>query len=409
MTPDGEAVLRGHVLPARAAARDAELPGAPARGGGDLARAARRRRAAGRADRRRAAQRRPASAVDASRSRRRSCAQAVRGIARDLRAGVRRLRPRAEVPGRVDARVPPAPRRRRRRSRWSRRRSTGWPPAACTTSSAAASTATRSTTAGSSRTSRRCSTTTPLLASTYLHAWVVTGRERYREVVEETLDYMLRELRFPDGGLRVGAGRRHGRRRGADLHVDAGRGGGRRASAPSCSSRSSTGAHRARRARARAARSACSPRATRGRSRFATTRRSRRGTGSRSRRSRRRGYRLERDDWLDAARELGEFLLGPLSADDGRLLRSIRDGRTSGSGFLDDYANVAHGLIELHVATGELRWLLEARRLALLAVELFADDEHGGFFLSPADGDARVPRTKDLQDTPIPSGNSMLA
>ena len=53
------------------------------------------------------------------------------------------------------------------------------------------------------------------------------------------------------------------------------------------------------------------------------------------------GYRLERADWLDAARRLGEFLLGPLSADDGRLLRSIRDGRTSGFGFLDDYANVA--------------------------------------------------------------------
>ena len=51
------------------------------------------------------------------------------------------------------------------------------------------------------RTSRRCSTTTPLLASTYLHAWVVTGRERYREVVEETLDYVLRELALPDGGL----------------------------------------------------------------------------------------------------------------------------------------------------------------------------------------------------------------
>ena len=89
--------------------------------------------------------------------------------------------------------------------------------------------------------------------------------------------------------------------------------------------------------------------------------------------------------------------------------RSLRDGRTSGHGFLDDYANVAHGLLELHVATGELRWLHEARRLALLAVELFADDERGGFFLSAADGDARVPRTKDLQDTPTPSGNSMLA
>jgi uncharacterized protein YyaL (SSP411 family) len=91
------------------------------------------------------------------------------------------------------------------------------------------------------------------------------------------------------------------------------------------------------------------------------------------------GYRLERGDWLDAARGLGDFLLGPLSAEDGRLYRSARDGRTSGYGFLDDYANVAHGLIELHAATGELFWLTEAHRLALLAVELFADDELGGF------------------------------
>ncbi len=120
------------------------------------------------------------------------------------------------------------------------------------------------------------------------------------------------------------------------------------------------------------------------------------------------GYRLEREDWLEAARGIGKLLLGPLSDDDGRLLRSIRDGCSSGAGFLDDYANTAFGLLELHVATGELRWLLEARRLALLAVELFADEEHGGFFLSAADGDERVPRTKDQQDTPAPSGSSML-
>ena len=92
------------------------------------------------------------------------------------------------------------------------------------------------------------------------------------------------------------------------------------------------------------------------------------------------GRRLERADWLDAARELAEFLLGPLS-DGGRLHRTWRDGVAKGTGYLEDYANVAHGLYELHVATGELRWLHEAHRLARLAVELFADDELGGFFL----------------------------
>ena len=120
------------------------------------------------------------------------------------------------------------------------------------------------------------------------------------------------------------------------------------------------------------------------------------------------GRRLERADWLDAARALAEFLLGPLSDGD-RLHRTWREGVAKGTGYLEDYANVAHGLYELHVATGEPRWLLEAHRLATLAVALFADDERGGFFLTPADGEALVARKKDLDDNPTPSGNSMLA
>ena len=247
-----------------------------------------------------------------------------------------------------------------------------------------------------------------LLASTYLHAWVVTGRPRYREVVEETIAYVLRELALPGGGIasahdadtdgaegltytwtpeeadQVGLPRdvlepfEHGR-----LVV-------RGALEPELRAR--VLAERDRR-----------PQPFRDDKALASW------NGLALAALADAGYRLERADWVEAARGLGEFLLGPLSAPDGRLLRAIRDGRTSGFGFLDDYANVAHGLIELHVATGELRWLLEARRLALLAVELFADDEASGFFLSPADGDPRVPRTKDLQDTPVPSGNSMLA
>jgi uncharacterized protein YyaL (SSP411 family) len=119
--------------------------------------------------------------------------------------------------------------------------------------------------------------------------------------------------------------------------------------------------------------------------------------------------RLERADWLDAARRLGKFLLGPLSTPEGRLYRTYRNGVAKNTGFLEDYADVAHGLYELHVATGEPRWLEESRRLTLLAVELFADGERGGFFLTPADGEALVARKKDFDDHPTPSGNSMLA
>ena len=120
-------------------------------------------------------------------------------------------------------------------------------------------------------------------------------------------------------------------------------------------------------------------------------------------------YRFERDDWLERRARRGR-VPARAAVGRGREAAALEPRRTGKwRGYLDDYANVAYGLLELHVATGELRWLLEAHRLALLAIDLFADGERGGFFLSPADGDERVPRTKDLQDTPIPSGNSMLA
>jgi uncharacterized protein YyaL (SSP411 family) len=121
------------------------------------------------------------------------------------------------------------------------------------------------------------------------------------------------------------------------------------------------------------------------------------------------GWRLERTDLVDAARVCGDFLLGPLSTPEGRLFRTWRAGRPGPPGVLDDYAAVAHGLYELHVATGELRWLEESRRLALLAAELFGDVEHGGFFMTPADGEQLVSRKKEFDDNPTPSGNSMLA
>jgi uncharacterized protein len=120
------------------------------------------------------------------------------------------------------------------------------------------------------------------------------------------------------------------------------------------------------------------------------------------------GRRLDRADVVVAARELGEFLLGPLS-DGERLHRTWRTGVAKGTGYLEDYACVANGLYELHVATGELRWLEQSLRLARLAVELFADELHGGFFQTPADGEQLVARKKELDDNPTPSGNSMLA
>ena len=105
----GRAVLRRHLLPARASARDAVLPAAPARGRGGMAGAARRHRGAGTAARRRGRTLRPDAAVNGAAH----GGAARRGRARDrphLRSRQRRLRPGAEVPARIDARVPVAPR-----------------------------------------------------------------------------------------------------------------------------------------------------------------------------------------------------------------------------------------------------------------------------------------------------------
>jgi len=121
------------------------------------------------------------------------------------------------------------------------------------------------------------------------------------------------------------------------------------------------------------------------------------------------GRQLDRADYVDIAQALAWFLLETLSDERGRLRRTYREGVAKIDAYLEDYANVANSLLELYFATAELRWLEETRRLAGLAVELFGDPEHGGFFIDPADGERLVARRKELDDHPTPSGNSMLA
>jgi len=120
------------------------------------------------------------------------------------------------------------------------------------------------------------------------------------------------------------------------------------------------------------------------------------------------GRVLRRPDLVARGRRIAEFLLGRGSAPDGGLWRAWRAGTARVGGFADDHGAVAEGLLALHAATGELRWLQEARRLGARAAERFHDDERGGFFLAPADGEALVARTKDLDDNPAPSGNALL-
>ena len=242
------------------------------------------------------------------------------------------------------------------------------------------------------------------LASCYLHGFLVHGKDRYRSVVEETVDYMLRELSLAGGGFASAQ----------DADTDGVEGltftWKRTDGVPDeflslferdrfivrgeLDAETRARLFEEREQRPKPLRDDKAVAAWNGLALAALAE---------------CGRVLDRADWVDAARHLGEFLLGPLSTGDGRLHRTWRDGVAKGTGYLEDYADVANGLYELHVATGELRWLEEAHRLARLAVDLFADDELGGFFATPVDGEKLVARKKDLDDHPAPSGNSMLA
>ena len=242
------------------------------------------------------------------------------------------------------------------------------------------------------------------LAATYLHAWLVTGDERYRDVSEATVSYLLRELALPEGGFASAQDADTNGVEGLTFTWTPEEGAPAELLEPFEHGRSILrGELDPELAQRLFEQREQRPKPLRDDKAIASW------NGLALAALAEAGWRLERPEWVDAARRLGEFLLGPLSDDDGRLLRSYRDGRTSGTAYLDDYANVAHGLLELHVATGELRWLEEANRLGRLAVELFADEEHGGFFLAPAHAERLVARTKELDDHPAPSGNAMLA
>src|SRR4051812_27689247 len=275
-----------------------------------------------------------------------------------------------------------------------------------------------------------------LLARIYLHGWQELGHERYRRVCEETLDWMLREMRGPEGGfysaldadsegeegkfyvwtssqirevlaadpncikfpaswpgnlMQFWGVTEEGNFEGANiLHLAQG------ADAPE-----PEGLAEARRALFEAR----SQRVWPGLDDKRLTSWNALAIGALAD----AGAVLGREDYLDAARACAAFLLEQLRDSEGNLLRTYKDGRAHLNAYLEDHAFLLEALQALYEATFEARWFLEARGLAETMIERFGDPERGGFYSTSSDHEELIARRKEVGDHPIPSGNSSAA
>ncbi len=119
---------------------------------------------------------------------------------------------------------------------------------------------------------------------------------------------------------------------------------------------------------------------------------------------------LNRPDYLEVAHRNAEFTLLTMLRN-GRLFRTWtpQTGVPKLMGYLEDYAFYADGLLALYQTTFAPRWFQHARQLMDVVLEQFADSEDGGFFDTAADHETLIARPKNMQDNAIPCGNSMTA
>ena len=275
-----------------------------------------------------------------------------------------------------------------------------------------------------------------LLARLYLHAYLATGRELYRRITEETLDYVLREMTGPHGGFfsatdadsegeegkyfvwteeeieailgseeapifcRFFGVTQRGNFEGSNiLNISK--------TAASFAQEQGIGLER------------LIDIVRRGKVALRTVREQRvppllddkvlaSWNGLMLRAFAEAGAALGRDDYRDAAVRNAAFLTTTMSPQD-RLRRTYREGEVRLPGFLEDYSFVADGLLALYESTFDQHWLDKATALADGMIDLFWDEDAGGFYDTGADHEELVVRPRDVFDNAQPCGGSVAS
>lgn len=121
------------------------------------------------------------------------------------------------------------------------------------------------------------------------------------------------------------------------------------------------------------------------------------------------GFVFNAPEYLSLAVNAADFLLQNMRHETGDLLHCFKDGQAKLLGYLDDYACLIDGFVELFQATSEGEYLTQAVQLADVMIDRFHDAESGGFFFTARNHERLIARTKDIQDNAVPSGNGMAA
>ncbi|MEC8043786.1 MAG: thioredoxin domain-containing protein [Verrucomicrobiota bacterium] len=113
--------------------------------------------------------------------------------------------------------------------------------------------------------------------------------------------------------------------------------------------------------------------------------------------------------YLQIAQKAADFCLSKLRTKDGRLVKRWRRGKAGLPAHLEDYAFLVQGLLDTYEASFETKYLKASIELTDIAIDLFEDEQNGGFFLTADDGESLLVRPKEVYDGAIPSGNSVMA